>query len=62
VDRTFEAVEDVRLPCRDYLEGQMVIVSADFAFSHARISSVTRRKNVRGILAYGTAALSLTAP
>src|SRR5687767_8443710 len=35
VDRTFKAVEHVRLPSQDDLERLIVIIPADFAFGHA---------------------------
>ncbi len=37
LDRTLEAVEDVRLSRRDDLKGEMIIIAADFTLSHVRL-------------------------
>jgi hypothetical protein len=44
MDCAFEAVEDVPLTSRDYFETQLIVISADFAFCHAR--ETTKRTQI----------------
>ncbi len=42
MDRALQAVKDVGLTRRDDLEGEVVIVPADFTLSHGRVPFVRR--------------------
>src|SRR5215813_4802254 len=45
LDRAFEAVEDVLSARRDHLEGQIIIVTANFTLGHVHTSLENPRSN-----------------
>jgi hypothetical protein len=59
VDGTLKAVEHMSLTGRDYLEREMVVVSADFTLSHERSSFVSVRIRLRSGSLLGRAPVPL---